>query len=292
MQNSLKYAVVAVLAAGSAMTSIGAYAAPLGPVDQGSSSLVLFVQDVQSNGTVRASYGLNTGLSLDSLLPTGSLVSNANLNTSISAGTHVFGPSTALTNFINTANGNAGDTLLWSVEGGQYNDIGFDPITSDVTTPGDAKSVFSSVLSTTNGTLVSSLIATSFVNLLQQYHSLTGSVNALAGALGSNSEISQSGGALWSAVDQQKGGLFGNGVTPDVNTAGSPALSLFGITGNDSGGKVQSYVLGTATFAADGTLTIASAGAPSVPVPAAIWLLGSGLMGFFGVARRRLAVAA
>ncbi|MCR5881886.1 VPLPA-CTERM sorting domain-containing protein [Rhizobacter sp. J219] len=48
----------------------------------------------------------------------------------------------------------------------------------------------------------------------------------------------------------------------------------------------------TITLESDGDLVYSLAGAPAaVPVPAAAWLLGSGLLGFAGMARRRKAAA-
>jgi hypothetical protein len=63
--------------------------------------------------------------------------------------------------------------------------------------------------------------------------------------------------------------------------------TLYGLTGNGNPGQLQSYILGTdITVAADGTLKV---GGPTVPLPAAVWLFGSGLLGLFGVGRRRAA---
>ncbi len=68
------------------------------------------------------------------------------------------------------------------------------------------------------------------------------------------------------------------------------ASNLYAFTGNGNTGQLQSYIQGTAAMAANGTLMITGNGAP-VPLPAAVWLLGSGLMGLVGVSRRRKAVA-
>jgi hypothetical protein len=53
--------------------------------------------------------------------------------------------------------------------------------------------------------------------------------------------------------------------------------------------NLQSYILGSATLGADGTLTITGNSTAPVPLPAAVWLFGSGLMGLVGVSRRRKA---
>jgi hypothetical protein len=51
------------------------------------------------------------------------------------------------------------------------------------------------------------------------------------------------------------------------------------------------------TVASDGTLTLSAtgltyaAGTSAVPLPAAIWLLGGGLLGLFGIGRRKAATA-
>jgi hypothetical protein len=81
-----------------------------------------------------------------------------------------------------------------------------------------------------------------------------------------------------------KYGLF---TGSDLSLAGATAIKLFGLTGNNiAGGQNQSYLLGSAVFNG-GVLTITGNAAAPVPLPAAVWLFGSGLMGLVGVSRRR-----
>lgn len=68
------------------------------------------------------------------------------------------------------------------------------------------------------------------------------------------------------------------------------ALWLQSFADNDGVAQLQ-QLLGTAkldiTSTSAGTLTLASAATPAVPVPAAVWLLGSALAGLGSIARKR-----
>jgi hypothetical protein len=80
-----------------------------------------------------------------------------------------------------------------------------------------------------------------------------------------------------------------NGVAPGTS------VTLYGVTGNGTGsGFTTAYSLGTALFStATDTLTFTGNGGNTpVPLPAAVWLLGSGLLGLAGVGRRRAAKVA
>jgi hypothetical protein len=60
------------------------------------------------------------------------------------------------------------------------------------------------------------------------------------------------------------------------------------VDGDGSSSRLAEF-LGTWSLAANGTLTYATSATPppAVPVPAAVWLLGSALVGLVGVARRK-----
>ena len=59
-------------------------------------------------------------------------------------------------------------------------------------------------------------------------------------------------------------------------------------TGTTTATPSNQTLLGTFSFSGS-TLTYAAAGNTAVPLPAAVWLLGSGLFGLFGIGRRRAA---
>ena len=81
--------------------------------------------------------------------------------------------------------------------------------------------------------------------------------------------------------------LYGTGVAQATgySAAGSSA-SLYGLTGNGGGsGQALAYLLGTVSF--NGTTLAFTGETAAVPIPAAGWLLGSGILGLLGVARRK-----
>jgi hypothetical protein len=73
------------------------------------------------------------------------------------------------------------------------------------------------------------------------------------------------------------------------SNGGAVEMWLKGYTQDDGFGDPLNLLLGTATLnlaGGNGSISFASS-APEVPVPAAVWLLGSALVGLGGVARRR-----
>jgi hypothetical protein len=283
MKNLVRFAVAGALMAGFATAQ--AQSLP----SSGSSDLWLFVSD-SSAGT---SFAEDTGLSLSSILPSSSLAANATLATSVGANFSV-GASSALTAYINSANA-AGQTLNWAVLGGQDPDstkngkiepqgaallLGSAPISSGGT-----------IEQMTVGNLGTALLAfnSDITYLTTNGYATGGSVFTWANG--------SAGGNVWGA-----GGASANGGSTNFYNQGNGAsqagialgssTGLYGFTGNGGTGQLESYVLGdNLTLSSAGALSISSATSP-VPLPAAVWLFGSGLLGLLGVGRRRAATQA
>jgi hypothetical protein len=283
MKNLVRFAVAGALMAGFATAQ--AQSLP----SSGSSDLWLFVSD-SSAGT---SFAEDTGLSLSTILPSSSLAANSTLATTVGANFSV-GASSALTAYINSAN-SAGQTLNWAVLGGQ------DPNSTKngkIEPQGAALLLGSAPISSganieqmTVGNLGTALLAfTSDISYLTTNGYATGG-SVFTWANGSN------GGNVWGA-----GGASANGGSTNFYNQGNGAsqagialgssTGLYGFTGNGGTGQLESYVLGdNLTLSSTGALSISSATSP-VPLPAAVWLFGSGLLGLLGVGRRRAATQA
>jgi hypothetical protein len=275
MNSLVKVAIAGALSLGAS----GAFAASLGAPWSNSSDLVLVVE----NASTHTAYALDTGVTLDSLLPTGSLVSGASLNTSLAGINKTISASPALQSFL-AANPAAGD--LWSLEGGQYAGGGNSTSSNANSKPaGAAKAVFTSANGTANNANVTTKVLTNLENF---ENGLQSDVNNTTGGLFPLTTASETtSGSVSAGIAENRYGLWGNN---DFGALGSSALQLFGFTGNGGTGKLQSYILGTATLDASGNLMITgNTVTPPVPLPAAVWLFGSGLLGLFGVSRRRAA---
>ena len=268
--NQMNTLIKAAIAGALSLGATGAFAATGQPWSN-SSDLILVVE----NASTHAAYALDTGITLNSVLPTGSLVSNATLNTSLAGINDAISASPALQSFL-AANPAAGDA--WTLEGGQWNGGGSASATnSNTKAPGAAKAVFTSDNGTVNNTNVTTKTLgnmQSFLNGLNTDIIAGGGLNGLESA----SETSSATGSL--SADAR----YGFWTNMDFSSLGSAAIQLFGFSGNNTTGKLQSYILGTATLDANGNLTIKGS---ATPLPAAVWLLGSGLLGLFGVSRRR-----
>jgi hypothetical protein len=280
--------------AGALMASFATAQAQTSPAvpplpSSGSADLWLFVSDPSAS----QSFAEDTGISLSSILPTTSLVSGATLATSVSANFSV-AASAALTSFINSANA-AGQTLDWAVLGGQY--AGGTDNSSAAKKAGGSTVIASEP--TAQGANIEQLV-------LANIETINGGINGDVSYLGTNGYAAggsvykwangSAGGNVWGASMGGNGGatdLYGQG--PDQNgiTLGG-TTGLFGLVTNGGTGQLQSYILGdNLTLSSNGVLSISSGTSTSpVPLPAAVWLFGSGLLGLLGVGRRRAATQA
>jgi hypothetical protein len=271
----LKSAVAAALA----LSATGAFA--LGIPANNSSDLVLVIE----NNTTKAAYAFDTGISIDSVLPTGSLVSGAVMNTSLAGINQTIAASPTLQSFL-ASNPASGDG--WTLEAGQYAGAGLAATTNNTTTAGAAKAIFTSNIGSGNNSV---LAAKGIANLVNYENGLNSDVAQTNGGLFPLTTSTETTAAAYtnsqaSASAPSKYNMLG---APDLGSVGTP-YQLFGFTGNNSKlSNLQSYILGSATLGTDGTLTITGNSPAPVPLPAAVWLFGSGLMGLVGVSRRRKA---
>ncbi|MBX9795067.1 MAG: VPLPA-CTERM sorting domain-containing protein [Burkholderiaceae bacterium] len=258
---------------------------------QGGSSLFLSVWD----STTNESYTRNLGVNLNGFLPSSitTLPNDGNV-----AGTSVTGDKTPAAGISNLAF--AGDALFASTFGDnnaaniQWNIVAFDNQAS-------LGGGLSRVITTANGTPGTTntgigTIGSGATAYLTAVNGLIGAANSVV--------VTDPGSAAFAGAD-----TWGDALNLALN--GSSAGTGFGSTldffylartqvsgvGSTAATNVQfgnSSANATWTLSANGTATYNLAGeAPpsAVPVPAAAWLLGSGLAGLVGAARRRKAAA-
>lgn len=273
MKNLIRFGVAGALMAG----YMTAQAQPL--PSSGSSDLWLFV----SNASNSTTFAEDTGMSINSIVGS-TFTSNSVLSTAIKANFSL-NASTALQAYLTA---NAGQSLQWAVEAMQF------PGTVNHQAAGKIIGITDNPASQAGNT--SNM---QYGNLQTWGNGFQGDVSYMAptqGTPGNGATYAWSGGSssgqVWEpGVTGSKAGstdLYGQG--PD--TAGTllgQTVNLYALTGNGGTGQLQSYLMGTnLTLSSTGTLSVSPT---AVPLPAAVWLLGSGLLGLIGVGRRRAAAA-
>jgi len=258
------------IASALAMGYASAHASITIPGSTGSQSDVMLFAEVVSGSTVLGSYAGDTGVA------TGTTLTSSNLKISNSSDSNL--------QSLLTLGASAGNTVEWAVLGGQFSIEG-------AVTPGDYY-----LTTLTSG--ASSLQFTKGGNYSDWSTTLTGALqtvqaNAVSGA---NSVF---------ASTVAKGGVWDGtlGLSPTGNlsnwnlngadnavvglTAGTGA-TLYGVTSGGTTDVSTPVALGTLSLTASGlSYTPAGTGTSPVPLPAAVWLLGSGLLGLAGVGRRK-----
>lgn len=280
MKNLIRFGVAGALMAGY-VTAQAQVPLP----SSGNSDLWLFVSD-QTAGTTFAE---DTGLSISSLVPKASLAAGGStpplavLSTSIQPSINL-GPTTALTAYISAAN-TAGHTLTWAVEALQMPGT---PTGTGSRQPGGIIGITDNPSSqATNTSNMALTNVQAWASGFQQDVAYLATSYATGGksyAFTAGSTVGQ----VWGAGTGNVAGstdLYGQG--PDSAGIGlGQSVNLYALTGNGNLLQAQSYLLST-NLSLSSTGTLASA----VPLPAAVWLFGSGLLGLIGVGRRRVAAA-
>lgn len=283
---NLKHAVRAALV-GAAFVSTGALAANVTGTD-----LIVFVQD-STTGTY---YIGDTGIALTSVLSvaqiqaaeTASSIGQAvDFTTMVTPTAASLNAAPNLSSFITS---HSGDTLTWAIMSGAPNTVNGGSGANEFLFTSSKTGTNSAGLGVMDAGGVQSLLGTAVETAtgtaLSQYNGWISTINGAT--LTSNTSTSVGFGVGTGGVPAKNAfisSLFPVGAS--VGTAQN--LYNFSETALGQGGGVNGFE-GTQqiTLNANGTFTVGS-GTSGVPVPAAAWLLGSGLLGLFGVGRRRRA---
>jgi hypothetical protein len=228
---------------------------------------VLLFAEVLNGTSVVGSYAGDTGVHIGSTIPTGTILSSSadtNLNTLL------------------TVAASAGNTLEWAVEGGT------------VASSGNWTSTDQYVTTLTNGP--SQLASRTGGNTTQWSNGLTGTIDVIdQNSHGTNSVFATSlaAGGLYDVSSANNiANWYANGSATAQTGIGS-STELYKVTmGAGQTSNIVLTGLGTVSLTNSGlTFSTGGGGGSTVPLPAAVWLLGSGLLGLAGVGRRKLAAA-
>jgi hypothetical protein len=274
MKNLIKLGVAGALALSGTMA---AHAAVVVPSSSNPGNVLLFADVFNSSGTLVDAYVGDTGISVASIggtAPTGT------------GGTKP-GPFTDgnLTTLLGQASGN---TLVWAIEGGGG--------TAGTTNP---------YIVASNSNTVKPIFGNQSGNTLVNIGTgLTGEANNLnsqftpiasggTSGLSTNDGASASGGTGFNASSTSTALDAHNlyGVANNITTVGlgsTAGVYLLSAAGTGTGNLASQTEIFTATLTSAGLVFGALASGGAVPIPAALWLLGSGLLGLAGVARRKL----
>ena len=259
------------IAAAITLGAVSAHAAGFAvPTTSNPGDLILFAEVLNSSGTVVGSYAGDTGVTV---LGTQAAITGKQ-TASMNDGTGNLASLLALDTGTNS--------LVWSIQGGgqlSANDY-------ELADAGAAQFV-----TTAAGNNTGQLGARPS-GVLDSWNAITNTAISLnTNSKGASSVFGTSTAAAGifdtTTVANNPANWYLSGGATGVSGLGT-AWNLYGVTGTTTG-PVALSLLGTATLSANG-VTFGTAGSGAeVPLPAAIWLLGSGLLGLAGVGRRKAA---
>lgn len=257
---------IPVSAAGALAFGAAAAHASIALPSSGSSDAILFAEVVNAAGTLAvASYAGDTGISINQILA------------GLTGSTTVLGSDANLAKLF--AADASGDTLDFAVLGGQYTGtVG----AANFKTAGVAQFI----TSTTNNSLTSLSAATtpSLTHMAGLNTDLT-SVNSNSGGASSVEGSNPATSGIWDILNTAGTASWDGAGINNYNLLGTTE-NLYYVTGTGGiASKVSPVLEATASLSSSG-LVLTGTSSP-VPLPAAVWLFGSGLLGLAGVARRK-----
>jgi hypothetical protein len=238
-------------------------------LDTNSGGDILLFGEVLNGATVVGSYAGDSGVLIGSTLTAGTV---GNLSTATDA---------RLASFI--ASATAGTTIEWAVQGGKTSSTAATWTSTDqyVTTLGGGGNLAQLALKTGGNAANWEVGLNNTINLAD-----------LNGAGPTNNSVFStaiSTGGLWdTSSGSNVANWFANGSATQQTGYGSTTLYTMTM-GSALTSQIGVANLGTVSLSSTG-LTFSS-GTSAVPLPAALWLLGSGLLGLAGVGRRKSAAA-
>jgi hypothetical protein len=261
MEISLKKAAAIVLAGAAGLGAMTASADVVLP-GTGNGELTLFVR----NDTTGAVYARGLGVQVDNVLTQADIVGSPAQPGATPKNylLPTIGPDAALTAFLNGS-----DSFSWTIMAGDN---------TGALTAGAKRYLTTTQLDLTNGTSVTG------ANLATSYNNLNQMLTTLNDFLPDTSGSSVSANGQWRQTGAVPGSGAGDwyGIGPNnVNSLGS-AANFYMLSSNGTG-AARVFQFADVRLSANGTLSSVSA----VPLPAAVWLLGSGLVGLAGIGRRR-----
>ena len=264
MEISLKKVVAIAIAGASALGAMTASADVIN-TDTGNGELTLFVRN-ETTGDV---YARGLQIRLDEILTEGAIQTggyNAGQANQRSYVLPTIGPDANLSSFL----GQSG-SFTWTIMAGDNTGL--------VNVTGGKRYLTTTQADLTNGTSVT------INNLGSSYNSLFTMINQLNAFLPDTSGSSITANGQWRQSTATPGSAAGNwyGVGPsNINELGS-AANFYMLAAPGGSGAARVYQFADVTLGLDGSLGSAA----PVPLPAAFWLLGTGLAGLAGVSRRR-----
>jgi len=257
---------VPVSAAGALALGAAAAHASIALPSSGSSDAILFAEVVNAAGTKAvASYAGDTDISINTILG------------GLSGSTTVLGSDPNLAALF--AADASGDTVEFAVLGGQY--------TGGATATNFEVAGHAQFLSTTlnNSTTTLTAATTGSLTHMAGLNTDIGSINSNSGGASSIEGASPATAGIWDITNTSGTAYWDGASIPNYNAQGVTANLYYVTGGGGIASKVSTTLEGTAYLSASG-LVLTGTSSP-VPLPAAVWLFGSGLLGLAGVARRK-----